>query len=39
MLHQKLVAHLLSQQWISELEREEINASISHWLQNLVKND
>jgi hypothetical protein len=36
-LHQKLVSHLLSQPWLSALEEEEINASVSHWLQNLVQ--
>jgi len=33
-LHQELVSHLLRQAWICEGEVEEINASVSHWLQN-----
>ena len=37
-LHQKLVSHLLSQPWISALEEEEINAPVSHWLQNTASN-
>lgn len=33
-LHQELVSHLRSQSWTCEGEMEEINASVSHWLQN-----
>lgn len=37
-LHQELVSHLLNQSWISALEIDEINASVSHWLQNPAAN-
>jgi DNA (cytosine-5)-methyltransferase 1 len=37
-LHQELVSHLLNQPWICEGEMEEINASVSHWLQNPALN-
>lgn len=33
-LHQELVSLLRSQLWTCEGEMEEINASVSHWLQN-----
>jgi len=33
-LHQELVSLLRSQSWTCEEEMEEINASVSHWLQN-----
>lgn len=37
-LHKELVTQLLSQPWINALEVQEINASVSHWLQNTASN-
>ena len=33
-LHEKLVRHLREQAWIYSAEKEELEASVSHWLQN-----
>lgn len=33
-LHSAIARHLLEQSWISSNEKEEIDAAVSHWLQN-----
>ncbi len=33
-LHSSLVSLLINKPWINQIEKDEINASVSHWLQN-----
>jgi len=33
-IRQEAISYLLAKSWLSKEELEEINASVSHWLQN-----
>lgn len=35
--YEKLIRHLREQLWLSENEKEELNASVSHWMQTPAK--